>query len=151
MLTESARVTTAAESRFRIDKPNSRPRVVHVVALDGASETVVATLARAEWNRASFFTFGEIATDATRFREAIDPADVVVMVATAGERVPDVSAIGEACSQRRITTTGLILADPTTPTEALSAALAAMRPWMLMLVIASTVDYIEDMLRALRA
>lgn len=151
MLTESARVTTAAESRFRIDKPNSRPRVVHVVALDAPSEAVIATLARGEWNRALFFSFAEIAADAARFHEAVDPADLVVMVATAGARTPDVSAIGEACSQRRITTTGLILCDSDTPTEVLSASLAALRPWMLMLVIASSVDYIEDMLRALRA
>jgi hypothetical protein len=73
------------------------------------------------------------------------------MVATAGAPVPDVSAIGEACSRRRITTTGLILSESNTPTDVLSASLAALRPWMLMLVIASTVDYIEDMLRALQA
>jgi hypothetical protein len=151
VVTESARVTTAAEARFRIDKPNSRPRVVHVVALDQPSEAIVATLARGEWNRASFFTLREIAADAARFDEAIDPADLVVTVATAGEATPDVSAIGEACSRRRISTTGLILAEPDTSTEALSASLSALRPWMLMLVIASTVDYIEDMLRALRA
>ena len=151
MLSESAHVTTAAEARFRIDKPNSRPRIVHVVALDEPSAEVVASLARGEWNRASFFAFAEIAADAARFHEAIDPADLVVMVATAGEPTPDVSAIGEACSRRRITTTGLILTEPNTPAEVLSAALSALRPWMLMLVIASTVDYIEDMLRALRA
>jgi hypothetical protein len=151
VITESARVTTAAEARFRIDKPNSQPRVVHVVALDQPSEAVVATLARGEWNRASFFALREIAVDGARFQEAIDPADLVVMVATAGAPTPDVSAIGEACSRRRITTTGLILAEPDTATEALSASLSALRPWMLMLVIASTVDYIEDMLHALRA
>lgn len=151
MLTESARVTTAAEARFRIQKPNSQPRLVHVIALDQPSAKVVAALARGEWNRASFFSFGEIAPDAARFHDAIDPADLVVMVASAGEKVPDMSAIGEACSRRRITTTGLILADSDVPTDVLSASLAALRPWMLMLVIASTVDYIEDMLRALRA
>ena len=151
MVTESARVTTAAESRFRIDKPNSRPRIVHVVALDEPSAEVVASLARGEWNRASFFTFAEIAADAARFHEAIEPADLVVMVASAGENVPDISVIGEACSRRRITTTGLILADQDTPAAVLSASLSTLRPWMLMLVIASNVDYIEDMLRALRA
>lgn len=151
MLTESARVTTAAESRFRIDKPNSRPRVVHVVALDRATEAVVATLAQSEWNRASFFTFTEVTANADQFHAAIDPADLVVMVAAAGEATPDISAIGEACSRRRITTIGLILCDADTPTETLSAALAQLRPWMLMLVIASSVDYIEDMLCALRA
>jgi hypothetical protein len=151
VVSESARVTTAAEARFRIDKPNSQPRIVHVIALDAPSADAMATLARGEWNRASFFAFKEIAADGARFQEAIDPADLVVMVATAGEKVPNISAIGEACSRRRITTTGLILADPETPTDVLSASLAALRPWMLMLVIASTVDYIEDMLRALRA
>jgi hypothetical protein len=151
MISESARVTTAAEARFRINKPNSQPRVVHVVALDRPSEAVVATLARGEWNRASFFKFSDIAADATAFHEAIDPADLVVMVATAGESAGDVSAIGEACSRLRITTTGLILCDADTPADVLSASLAALRPWMLMLVIASTVDYIEDMLRAMRA
>jgi hypothetical protein len=151
MISESARVTTAAEARFRINKPNSQPRVVHVVALDRPSEAVVATLARGEWNRASFFKLSEIAADAAAFHEAIDPADLVVMMATAGESAADVSAIGEACSRRRITTTGLILCDADTPADVLSASLAALRPWMLMLVIASTVDYIEDMLRAMRA
>ena len=48
MISESARVTTAAEARFRINKPNSQPRVVHVVALDRPSEAVVVTLARGE-------------------------------------------------------------------------------------------------------
>jgi hypothetical protein len=36
MATESARASSAAESRFRIDAPNSRPRVVKMVALDPA-------------------------------------------------------------------------------------------------------------------
>jgi hypothetical protein len=35
--------------------------------------------------------------------------------------------------------------------EALSKTLGQLRPWSLMLVIASTDDYIEDMLVALRA
>jgi len=35
--------------------------------------------------------------------------------------------------------------------QALSETLGRLRPWMLMLVIASSKDYIEDMLLALRA
>ena len=34
MLSESARMTTAEEARFRIDYPNSKPRAIKVVALD---------------------------------------------------------------------------------------------------------------------
>ena len=37
MDSESARMSSAAEARFRIDYPNSKPRVVKVVALDAAS------------------------------------------------------------------------------------------------------------------
>ena len=38
MLSESARMTTAAEARFRIDDPNSKPRADKVIALDPPSE-----------------------------------------------------------------------------------------------------------------
>src|SRR5262245_1009551 len=56
MQSESARMSSGAEARFRIDAPNSAPRQVKVVALDRTSETVVASLARRQWNDASFFT-----------------------------------------------------------------------------------------------
>jgi len=41
MDSESARMSSAAEARFRIDYPNSKPRAVKVVALDAASEQVI--------------------------------------------------------------------------------------------------------------
>src|SRR4249920_2687311 len=56
MTTESARMTTAEEARFRIDYPNSKPRAVKVIALDAPSELVVKRLAQGNWQRASFLT-----------------------------------------------------------------------------------------------
>src|SRR5215475_13999577 len=56
MQTESARMTTAEEARYRINYPNSKPRAVKVVALDLPSERVVKRLAQGSWQRASFFT-----------------------------------------------------------------------------------------------
>src|SRR5262245_1566816 len=53
---ESARMSSAAEARFRIDYPNSQPRAVKVIALDDASERVVKRVAQAPWQRATFFT-----------------------------------------------------------------------------------------------
>src|SRR5262245_736728 len=55
MDSESARMSSAAEARFRIDYPNSQPRVVKVIALDQASEHVVKRVAERSWQRASFF------------------------------------------------------------------------------------------------
>ena len=168
MESESARMTTAAESRFRIDAPNSKPRVVKVIALDPPSERVVKQLAQGRWSRAAFFTasaFGsaprkgesfagwlsDLAGRTKNLVEEVNSADLVVMVATAGENAQAASLIGEACSLKRVTTTALILGSADVPDETLSKTLSQLRPWALMLVIASAEDYVEDMLLALRA
>src|SRR4029450_9868893 len=56
MDSESARMSSAADPRFRIDYPNSQPRAVKGIALDDASERVVKRVAQAPWQRATFFT-----------------------------------------------------------------------------------------------
>jgi hypothetical protein len=169
MQSESARVTTAAQSSFRINDPNAEPRIVKVIALDEPSERVVACLAQSVWNQASFLSasaFSGLQNDnsfsmkgwlsdlAGRTKNLVDEittADLVVMVASAGENAQAASIIGEACSLRRITTTALIIGSTTVSDEALSRTLAQLRPWALMLVIANTDEYVHDMLTALRA
>ncbi len=170
MLSESARAASAAEARYRIDAPNSQPRKVKVIALNSASEAVVKRLAGERWANASFFTASAFAA-ATRKDEPfsvkgwlsdlagrtknlvdeIDSADLVVMVAGAGEDAAAASLIGEACSAKRVMTTVLVLGGASVSDEALAKSLAQLRPWALMLVIASAEDYIADMLTALRA
>jgi hypothetical protein len=170
MLSESARMSSAAEARFRIDAPNSRPRATKVIALDQASERVIKKLAQARWNSATFFTasaFAGATRGAERFSmqgwlsdlagrtkdllDEVNGADLVVMVATAGENAQAASLIGEACSLKRVTTTALVVGSAAVPDEALSKTLAQLRPYALMLVIASAEDYVADMLAALRA
>ncbi len=170
MVSESAKMSSAAEARFRIDAPNSKTRAIKIIALDAPSERVVKRLAEHAWNKASFFTASAFASAPKRgesfsmtgwlsdiagrtkdLMEEVGSADLVVMVATAGENAQAATIIGEACSAKRINTTGLILGGPSKSDEALSKTLAALRPWSLMLVIASAEDYIEDMLVALRA
>jgi hypothetical protein len=165
---ESARMTTAAEARFRIDAPNSQPRNVMVVALDARSETVVKALAQQSWSRAGFFTASAFAAAkprqdaafsmqgwlsdlAGRTKDLIDEvaaADLVVMVASAGEDAQAAALIGEACQVHRVMTTTLVLGASDTHG---AATLAQLRPWSGMLVAASSQDYIADMLIALRA
>ena len=167
---ESARATASAESRFRIDAPNSQPRHVIVVALDRPSEAVVKRLAQLPWSRAGFFTAsafagtkpqgpdfsmeGWLSDLAGRTKNLIDEvaaADLVVMVASAGEDAQAAGLIGEACQARRVMTTALVLGGTHVSDDALSKTLANLRPWALMLVIASAEEYIADMLTALRA
>ena len=167
-VSESARAASAAEARFRIDAPNSRPRAVKVIALDRPSEDVVQRLARLPWANASFLTaiagipragapfsvegwLGDLAGHTKNLVDEIDNADLVVMVASGGENVQVASLIGEACSLKRVMTTALVLGTELVSDAALSQTLAQLRPWALMVVIASAEEYIADMLAALRA
>jgi hypothetical protein len=168
MPSESARVTSAAEARFRINAPNSQPRAVKVIALDKPSEQVVERLAKLNWSRATFLSASSFAAAAgpgfsvagwlkdvagrtADLVQEVATADLVVMVATAGEDVQAASIIGDACRLKRVMTTGLILGGTAQSDEVLSKTLSTLRPHAVMLVIASAEEYIEDMLTALRA
>jgi len=166
VLSESARMTTAAALRFRIQEPNARVRATSVIALDPASEPFVARLAEDRWNHATFLKspedVGAAGPDAdegwlttfdgrrTRIREAVDSADQVIMVAAAGGRADAAALIGRACSDRRVTTTALIVGAADAADADISKTLAQLRPWSLMVVIASSDDYVRDMMTALR-
>jgi hypothetical protein len=170
MLSESARMTTAQEARYRIDYPNSKPRAVKVVALDPPSEALVKRLAQRPWQQATFFTAPKfdgaprsgdrasmkawLSDLAGRTKDLIDEiatADLVVMVSSAGANAEAAAVIAEACNARKVMTTALIIGSDEKSDEELSKSLASLRPYASMLVIASNDDYIEEMLVALRA
>src|SRR5262245_61883361 len=123
MQSESARMTTAEEARFRINYPNSKPRAVKVVALAPPSERGVKQLSQGPWQNATFLTAthfhpprdGEnwsmqewLSDLAGRTKDLINEvatADLVVMVANAGTRPEAASVIAEACNVRKVMTT----------------------------------------------
>jgi hypothetical protein len=169
MDSESARMSSAAEAKFRIDRPNSQPRAVKVIALDAPSERIVKALSQSPWQRASFLTasaFSGAPRSGERFSmggwlndlagrtkdlvDEVNSADLVVMVATAGENAA-AAIIGEACAVKHVMTTALILGGASSSDETLSKMLAQLRPHAMMLVISSADEYIKDMLTALRA
>ncbi len=170
MTSESARMTTAEEARFRVDYPNSKPRLVKVIALDERSEGGVKRLAEGTWQRASFFTalkfdgaprsgagwsmkawLSDVAGRTKDLVDEVSSADLVVMVAAAGTKAKAAGVIAEACGVRKVMTTALIIGSETKSDEELSKTLASLRPYASMLVIATNEDYIEEMLVALRA
>jgi hypothetical protein len=127
MLSESARMSSAAEARFRIQTPNPTSRVVKVISLDTASDHEIATLVK-----------------------EVPAADLVVMVTSAGGDAQRATTIGEACSLARVMTTTLVVRAASASDDALSKTLAQVRPWSLMVVIASDETYVEDILRSFR-
>jgi hypothetical protein len=170
MESESARMSSAAEAKFRIDRPNSQPRAIKVIALDTQSERIVKDLAQSQWQQASFLTasaFSGAPRQGERFSvggwlndlagrtkdlvDEVNSADLVVMVATAGENATAAAIIGEACAVKHVMTTALILGGGASSDETISKMLAQLRPHVMMLVISSADEYIKDMLTALRA
>ena len=159
MPSESARMASATEARYRIQAPNSTPRSIKIVALDASSEAILVRLAKGAWRRAAFLTAsatpdGEL-TDLDGHRRdlthEIATADLVVMVATPGGHAHAAPLVGRACRGQRVTTTTLVVGAGSASDEAVSSTLAQVRPWSLMLVIAGPDDYVEDMLVALQA
>ena len=179
MAGESARMRSAADARFRVQTPNSTPRAIKVIALDGVSEVVVRRLAGAGWKHATFFTAADAGRDlsdpassestrqdphgsspstlcdltgeARSVADEVDTADLVILVAGPGGRARAAPLIGQACSLRSVMTTGFVVGVRSASEHALSKTLAQLRPWSLMVVIARSDDYIDDMMTALRA
>jgi hypothetical protein len=165
---ESALMASAEQARFRIDRPNSRPRTTCVIALDARGAAAIDSLREQKWNRARFLRYAgarrasaqlpSLRVDATVLDEAeaeislasaLTGADSVVMLTATGA-AEAAEIIGNACAVRGIAATGLVLM-PAAGAEALGRVVAAMRPHTTMLVVSSGEDYIGEMLSALRA
>lgn len=166
---DCARAATAEEARYRVNYPNSRPRASKVVALDEGAWEIARTLERASWNGARFFAAvgrskGTQGLDAipvdldlressgkiARLTAELGDADVVVMIASAGESPADADVIGKACAERGIMTTAILVEADADPI-AVERTLTRLRPNARMLVVASDADYVPEMLSALRA
>jgi hypothetical protein len=151
-------MNSAAEARFRIQEASSYFPTVKVIALDTPSERIIRRVAMGTWEHTTFLTaatlsdeLSDLAGRPRNLTDEVDAADLVVMVATPGGRAHGAPIIGEACSLRRVMTTGLVVGGTSAPEAALSKTLLQLRPWSLMVVIADPEDYIDNMLVALRA
>ncbi len=150
MLSESARMSSAAEARFRMPSPASVARLVKVIALDPACDDVLARLAEGSWNGVTFFPASAVADRTGRLVEDVATGDLVVMVAAVGGDASAAAVIGKACSDRRVHTATFVVRAASASDEALSKTLAQVRPWSLMVVIAGDDTYVEDILRSFR-
>ena len=127
MESESARMSSAAEARFRIQSPPPTNRAVKVIDLDVASDA-----------------------DVMRLMNEIPDADLVMMVVSAGGNTDAVSAIGSVCSDLRVMTHTVVIRDDSASEAAASQTLGEVRPWSLMVVVVDRRDYVDDILRSFR-
>jgi hypothetical protein len=160
LLSSCARAASAAEARFRIDRPIAPSRAGRVVALDDQAAEVLARTARLEWANARFYVCESAAGDEVVLRgidggpatlaDELASASVVVMVATGDAGADCAYALGKACWERGIQTAGLVLGDGTHGGTAAAAAVAALRPHARVLLPSADEDDVVDLLTALR-
>lgn len=155
-LSESARATSAAESRHRIDYPNSRRRESRVIALDDGAAALLPALARQRTSEAHFLRFvqsnglnealknvtidavlEDVGGEPRMLTAEVSDTDIVIMIAIAGFQGRSAEVVGNACLVRGKTITGIILRRAATGASQLAATLDAMRPFTTMLVVAS--------------
>lgn len=167
LLSSCARATTREESAFRVNYPNSRTRATRIIALDEDAAAAMRAIEEQPWNGAHFTTFragiagakglDNLPVDATlanrdgsevKLSDEIAGADAVIMIVTAGASPDAAGIVGNACFERRIMSTGLVIAEES---GTLEPTLKALRPYAKMLVVSSGTEYVPEMLTALRA
>lgn len=157
MITQSMRATSAAESRFRIAQPNSRTRKTLVLALGRQALTSLAELQQLSWNNTvmGLYTAGHLelysGQEARRvpLDDALDQLDVMVLLITSDSDTESIERIGEACSRRRIMTSGFVLVPP--DETDINPVLACTRRVTVSLVTDTDTDTLIESLRAVRA
>ncbi len=165
LLNSCTQAATAAEARFRIDRPIGG-RSARVIALDEGAAEVVRRVADLPWGGARFLTYAGRTAPAngsnsspatillraadgseTRLSEELADADVAIMIATADAGPEAASAIAQACALQGIMTAVLILGDRLE----VGAAVSALRPYARVLMVTDDEDDVPAVLTALRA
>jgi hypothetical protein len=164
LLNSCARAATAAEARFRIDRPIAG-RSARVIALDTGAAAVVRRVSEQPWRGARFLTSedgapvaggnGAAADIALRVMDGSESllsdeladADVAIVIATSDDGAEAASTIALACDRSGIMTAGLILGDPLQ----VGAAVSALRPYAPVLLVSDDESDLSELLTALRA
>ena len=159
-----ARATSAAEMRYRIDRPIRGRRGARIIGLDTGADAIVERISRQPWGRARFFSLAEPVgdvsdrgSDSVALRDTagemssllaeLEDADVVIMVATTEADAAAATIIGAACTVRAIMTAGLVIGERTL----IGATVAGLRPHARVLMVSGDERDVVDLLTALRA
>jgi hypothetical protein len=145
-VSETTRVTTAREARFRTDAPNSIARRIAVVALDPGDREIAHYRAHHHNADVQFFdahAFGSGVPD-----QQLDAADIVVVVGQEGADAQLGERVADFCSTHGRLLTCLIRRAPL-GRAAPHKTTATLRPRSSMMVVVNGVGYLNDLLEAL--
>lgn len=165
---ESESRAAAADTRHRINYPNSRPRALALVGLGEGGTKIARRVEDYGFNHVQILTAenpspekaGEaialtgmaraIAAEGRRLGQALEKADMIFMVATPTDDLGVASEIGQFGRQRNMLITGVLVA-PSATSPQVDRALEPLRAATDMLVIVSDVSYLAEMFSELGA
>ena len=165
-MSQSVLATRPEEQRFRIDKPNSRPRTSVLIGLDRASRDLVEALVAERAERRSSFDLSPAELDGAAdvsawlatlsaktaaLTKALEAANLVVVIASAGADAQAAATVGDVCRARGTRMTALVVNAKAHSDGEVAATLAQLRPSASMVVVADNDVYVADMLTALQA
>ena len=155
-LGDCARAASAAEQRYRIQRPIRPARAARIIALDDAAASALSRIADRTWAHARFYlcepdgaavALREIGGPRFPLADELAGTDVVVVVATASTGRACAEAIGRLCAQRSIMTAGVVL---DAAADAADGAVAALRPYARVLLPTADESDLVELLTALR-
>lgn len=167
MTTASESRAAAADTRYRINYPNSRPRALKLVGLGQGGAKIARRVSEYKFQHVQVLTAENpppsaqtaasssslsgmvhaIAAEGHRLIEALATADMIFMVVTPTDDLGIATEIGQLGRQRNILITGVLVLgqNPTAP----DATLELLRAATDMLVIVSDAGYVIEMLTEL--
>jgi len=153
----------AADTRYRIPYPNSKPRAIKVIGLGEGGSRIAQQIADTGMRHVQAVAAGgarggtseamvqAIADENSEIGRAIREADMVFVVARDGDNVALAPAIGQMTHQRGVLVTGVLIHEEAPGTPVPQGTLHTLRSAADMLVMVSDADYVEEMLSALGA
>ncbi|WP_020656478.1 hypothetical protein [Massilia niastensis] len=146
----STEAVAASQVRHRIKLPNSRRRLIKLVGVGAGGARVAGATGERELQEVSVAMADPgNAAAMVALLESFAEADMVVVVACAGDDLGAVQMIRQAARVAGVLVTGIFLQQDHGP--AAQGDLAILRPSCDLLVIASDPDYVVDMLVELGA
>jgi len=153
----------AADTRYRIPYPNSKPRAIKMIGLGEGGNRIAQLVAEAGMRHVQAIGAGgaragtgeamlqTIADENSEIGRAIRGADMVFIVARDGDNVALAPAIGQMAHERGVLVTGILIHDDNVGASVPHGTLDALRSASDMLVMVSDNEYVQEMLSALGA
>lgn len=153
----------AADTRYRIPYPNSRPRAIKVIGLGEGGSRMAQQIAEAGLRHVQAIAAGgaragssesmvqAMADEGSEIGRALRGADMVFVVARDGDNVALAPAIAQMTHERGVLVTGVLIHEEIGGSPVPQGTLHTLRSAADMLVMVSDADYLPEMLSALGA